>query len=160
MKAIAIFCVAFVLAGQELTAANDLIGNTVADFSKGKNEFTTLLAALQAADLSVTLKGQGPFTLLAPNNAAFAKLPPGKLQELLKPENRDKLRALLLYHILPGKVDAASLKSGKVKTANGKEVEIVFNNNVARINGANILKSDIMLDNGVVHVIDTVLIPQ
>jgi len=122
--------------------------------------FKTLAAALKAADLVETLKGKGPFTVFAPTDEAFAKLPAGTLENLLKPENKAKLAAILTYHVVPGKVMAAEIKPGKVKTVNGSEVTLAAEEGKVKVNEATVIKADIETSNGVIHVIDAVLIPE
>lgn len=122
--------------------------------------FETLVAAVKAADLVDTLQGEGPFTVFAPTDDAFAKLPEGTVADLLKPENQDKLKSILTYHVVPGRVlakDVADLNSAE--TANGESVKISTDGADVRINGAKVLSTDIECSNGVIHVIDTVLIP-
>ncbi len=135
----------------------------IVDTAVKAGSFKTLVAAVKAAGLVDTLKGEGPFTNFAPTDAAFAKLPKGTLDSLLKPENKDKLVAILTYHAVPGQVmaaDAAKLPNGaKVKTVNGKEI-IVRNKKGVRINNAKVTQADIACTNGVIHVIDTVLLPK
>lgn len=117
--------------------------------------FNTLAAALEAGDLIETLKGDGPFTVFAPTDEAFAKLPAGTVEDLLKPENKDKLVAILTYHVVPGKVMAGDLLSTTgAKTVNGQKAPIGLT-----IAGANIIKTDIKASNGVIHVVDTVMLP-
>jgi uncharacterized surface protein with fasciclin (FAS1) repeats len=132
----------------------------IVDTAVAAGQFNTLAAALEAADLVGTLKGDGPFTVFAPTDAAFAKLPEGTVESLLKPENRDKLVAILTYHVVPGKVKAADVvKLSEAKTVNGKDVAITVADNGVRINDANVIKTDIGASNGVIHVIDTVILP-
>ena len=120
---------------------------------------TTLVAAVTAAGLVDTLKGEGPFTVFAPSDAAFAALPAGTVEDLLKPENKDKLTALLTYHVIAGKVMAADLTEGmKAATVNGAEVTITLDGG-AKVNGATISTADIAASNGVIHVIDAVIMP-
>jgi uncharacterized surface protein with fasciclin (FAS1) repeats len=121
--------------------------------------FSTLVSALRAADLVGALQGKGPFTVFAPNNAAFAKLPPGALEDLLKPENKKKLAAILKNHVIEGKVMAADVKSGTVKTLDGKKVEVAVENGKVGFGGAQVIATDIKASNGVIHVIDTVVMP-
>jgi len=121
--------------------------------------FNTLVAAVKAAGLVETLQGHGPFTVFAPTDEAFAKLPKGTVEELLKPENKDKLVAILTYHVVAGKVMAADVKTMKAKTVNGKELNVNVANGTVTINGAKVLKTDVAASNGVIHVIDTVVIP-
>ncbi|MCF7765256.1 MAG: fasciclin domain-containing protein [Verrucomicrobia bacterium] len=121
--------------------------------------FNTLVAAVKAAGLVETLQGHGPFTVFAPTDEAFAKLPKGTVEELLKPENKDKLVAILTYHVVAGKVMAADVKTMKAKTVNGKELNVNVANGTVTINEAKVLKTDVAASNGVIHVIDTVVIP-
>ena len=132
----------------------------IVDTAVAAGQFTTLAAALEAADLVGTLKGDGPFTVFAPTDAAFAKLPEGTVESLLKPENRDKLVAILTYHVVPGEVTAADVvKLSEAKTVNGQDVAITVADNGVRVNDANVIKTDIDASNGVIHVIDTVILP-
>ena len=122
-------------------------------------QFKTLVAVVKAAGLVDTLSGKGPFTVFAPTDAAFAKLPAGTVDDLLKPENKAKLTAILTYHVVPGKVMAADVKSGDVKTVNGKELKVDVEPGSVKVGNATVVKPDVMASNGVIHVIDTVLIP-
>ena len=122
--------------------------------------FKTLVAAVKAAGLVETLQGKGPFTVFAPTDEAFAKLPPGTVEDLLKPENKDKLVAILTYHVVPGKVMAADVKTMMVKTVNGKELSIKVDDGKVTVNGAKVIKTDVAASNGVIQVIDTVLLPK
>ena len=132
----------------------------IVDTAVGAGSFNTLVAAVQAADLVETLKGDGPFTVFAPTDDAFAKLPAGPVEDLLKPENKDKLQAVLLYHVVPGKVTAADVvKVSSAKTANDMNLSVMVDGQMVKINEAQVVKTDIMTSNGVIHVIDTVLIP-
>ncbi|WP_184679188.1 fasciclin domain-containing protein [Algisphaera agarilytica] len=126
--------------------------------------FNTLLAAAEAAGLVETLQSEGPLTVLAPTDAAFAKLPEGTVESLLEPENKDQLVAILTYHVVPGKVDsAAALEAGTATTVQGGEltfsVESHGDHDHAQVNGVNIIKTDIETTNGMIHVIDAVLLP-
>ena len=132
---------------------------SAADVSKQNVELSTFIKALNAADLSNELASHKEVTIFAPANSAFEKLPRGTVEELLKPENKDKLKALLLFHIIPGKYMAADAKSGTVKTLNGKSVEIVVKDGKITVNGANVISGDIVGQNGVIHVIDQVIQP-
>ena len=124
-------------------------------------DFKTLVAALKAAGLVDTLNGPGPFTVFAPTDAAFAKLPAGTLQDLLKPENKEKLVAILTYHVVAGDVMAKDVvKMTEAKTLSGKDVKISVRDGKVKINDATVIKADIGCSNGVIHVIDSVLIPQ
>lgn len=131
----------------------------IVDTAVGAGNFTTLVAAVQAAGLVDTLKGPGPFTVFAPTDAAFAALPAGTVEDLLKPENKDKLVAILTYHVVPGKVMSTDLTDGLMaKTVNGADVTITLDGG-AKVNGATISTADIEASNGVIHVIDAVILP-
>ena len=137
-------------------AEKDIVDTAVAA------QFKTLVAAVKAADLVDTLKGEGPFTVFAPTDEAFAKLPPGTVEELLKPENKDQLMALLPYHVVAGKVmaaDVVKLNGRNVKTVQGNPVAIQVNGGAVMVGKAKVTKTDIVTSNGVIHVIDTVLLP-
>ena len=124
-------------------------------------QFKTLAAALTAADLVETLKGEGPFTVFAPTDEAFAKLPEGTVADLLKPENKAKLIAILTYHVVPGKVMAADVvKLTSAKTVQGLEVAIKVDGGKVMVDNANVIKTDIKCKNGVIHVIDAVILPK
>ena len=123
-------------------------------------QFKTLAAALGAAGLVDTLKGPGPFTVFAPTDEAFAKLPAGTVENLLKPENKDQLTAILTYHVVPGRVMAADVvKLKEAKTVNGKMLNIKMKGDAVMINDAKVTATDIAASNGVIHVIDTVILP-
>ena len=135
-------------------------GKDIVDTAVGAGNFKTLAAALQAAGLVETLKGDGPFTVFAPTDAAFAKLPAGTVENLLKPENRDKLKAILTYHVVAGKVTAAQvMKLKSAKTVEGSDVTIATSGGKVKVDNANVVKTDIAASNGVIHVIDTVIMP-
>lgn len=135
----------------------------IVDTAVGAGTFKTLAAALGAADLVATLKGAGPFTVFAPTDEAFAKLPAGTVETLLKPENKDKLKEILLLHVVPGNVYAADVvKLTEAKTAGGKTVAISTEGGVkvgTATGKANVVKTDIKASNGVIHVIDAVILP-
>ncbi|QEH33385.1 Immunogenic protein MPT70 precursor [Aquisphaera giovannonii] len=134
----------------------------IVDTAVAADSFKTLVAAVKAAGLVDTLKGEGPFTVLAPTDEAFAKLPEGTVESLLKPENKEKLVAILKYHVIPGKAmaaDVVKLDGEKVKTAEGKSVKVAVKDGSVMINGAKVVKTDIEASNGVIHVIDTVILP-
>jgi uncharacterized surface protein with fasciclin (FAS1) repeats len=123
--------------------------------------FTTLAAALTAADLVTTLKGPGPFTVFAPTDAAFAKLPAGTVDNLLKPENKAMLQNVLKYHVVAGKVSAADvIKLTKATTLQGQDVTIAVTGSTVKVNDATVTATDVQASNGVIHVIDTVLLPK
>jgi uncharacterized surface protein with fasciclin (FAS1) repeats len=122
--------------------------------------FTTLATALQAADLATTLTGPGPFTVFAPTDEAFAKLPAGTIENLLKPENKDKLRRILTYHVVPGEVRAADVvKLQSARTVSGDTITINVKDGLVHVDAANVTKTDIQASNGVIHVIDAVILP-
>jgi len=132
----------------------------IVDTAVAAGQFKTLATALDAAGLVETLKGDGPFTVFAPTDEAFAKLPAGTVENLLKPENKDQLVAILTYHVVPGKVQAADVvKLDEAKTVNGKMVDITVESDTAMVNDAKVTKTDIVASNGVIHVIDTVILP-
>ena len=122
--------------------------------------FTTLARALEAAGLLETLQTPGPFTVFAPTDDAFAKLPKGTLESLLKPENKAKLQKILKYHVVPAKVMAADVKAGKVATAAGDKLTIKVADGKVHVDKANVVKTDIVASNGVIHVIDSVVLPK
>lgn len=134
-------------------------GQTIVDIAAGNPDFSTLVTAVKAAGLAETLSGTGPFTVFAPTNAAFAKLPAGTLESLLKPENKDKLAGILTYHVVAGEVLAADVvKLKSANTVNGKAVTIDASAGV-KVNDATVTATDIDASNGVIHVIDTVILP-
>ena len=141
--------------------AADKGSKDIVDTAVAAGQFNTLAKALQAAGLVETLKGKGPFTVFAPTDDAFAKLPAGTLDDLLKPENKEKLKSILLYHVVSGKVTAAQVKKMKsAKTVNGQEVTIMVHDGNVMVNDAKVVKADVMASNGVIHVIDSVLLPK
>lgn len=132
----------------------------IVDSAVAAGQFNTLVAAVKAAGLVDTLKGEGPFTVFAPSDEAFAKLPAGTVEDLLKPENRDQLVAILTYHVVSGKVSAADVvKLSEAASLQGSALAISVEGASVRINGANVLKTDIETSNGLIHVIDAVLLP-
>ena len=133
---------------------------SIVAIAAGSDQFSTLVAAVKAAGLVETLDVKGPFTVFAPTNEAFAKLPGGTVESLLKPENRDKLVAVLTYHVVPGKVLAADVKNMKAKTVNGQKVNIQVSDRGVMVDNAKVVKTDLIAANGVIHVIDTVILPQ
>ena len=136
-------------------ASRDIVDTAVAAGS-----FKTLAAALKAAGLVDTLKGEGPFTVFAPTDEAFAKLPAGTVEGLLKPENREKLKAVLTYHVVPAKAMSKDLKDGQsVKTVNGQELTVKVDGGAVTVGDAKVAKADVAASNGVIHVIDSVLLP-
>ena len=121
--------------------------------------FNTLVAAVKAAGLVETLQGPGPFTVFAPTDEAFAKLPKGTVEDLLKPKNKAKLVAILTYHVVAGKVMAADVKTMMAKTVNGKSLSLKVTGGAVTVNNAKVMKTDVAASNGVIHVIDTVVLP-
>lgn len=132
----------------------------IVDVAVAAGQFSTLAAALEAADLVDTLKGDGPFTVFAPTDEAFRKLPEGSLDSLLLPENRDQLVSILTYHVVAGKVMAADIvQLESATTVNGSDVDISVDGETVRIDQANVISADIAASNGVIHVIDAVILP-
>lgn len=132
----------------------------IVDTAVAAGSFKTLVAAVQAAGLVETLKGKGPFTVFAPTDEAFAKLPAGTVESLLKPENRETLIAILTYHVVAGKVMAADVvKLTEAKTVQGNSVKIAVKDGKVAVDKANVIKTDIVTSNGVIHVIDAVIVP-
>jgi uncharacterized surface protein with fasciclin (FAS1) repeats len=145
-----------VFAGPNPTPKQDIVDTAVAAGS-----FKTLATALQAAGLVDTLKGKGPFTVFAPTDEAFAKLPAGTLEDLLKPENKERLAAILTYHVVPGRFLAAQvIKMDSAKTVNGQSLTINTNGGTVMVDNAKVVKTDILCSNGVIHVIDSVMLPK
>ena len=132
----------------------------IVDTAVGAGSFKTLVAAVQAAGLVETLKGAGPFTVFAPTDEAFAKLPAGTVESLLKPENKEKLVAVLTYHVVPGKVMAADVvKLTEAPTVQGSKAKVKVVDGTVMIDNAKVVKTDIETSNGVIHVIDAVILP-
>ncbi|KIC43766.1 Nex18 symbiotically induced protein [Ruegeria sp. ANG-S4] len=141
------------------SAMADGHGKDIVDTAVGAGSFGTLVAAVQAAELVDTLKGEGPFTVFAPTDEAFAALPEGTVETLLKPENKDQLVAILTYHVVPGKVMSGDLSDDMTAaTVQGGDITIDLDNGVM-INDANVVQADIETSNGVIHVIDKVILP-
>lgn len=136
------------------TSAPDVVA-----VASGNSSLSTLVAAIKAAELVEALQAEGPFTVFAPNNAAFAKLPAGSLEDLLKPENKKKLAGILKNHVVKGRVMAADVEPGMTKTLNGKKVELAKRNGKVCYGDATVLEADITGSNGVIHIIDTVVMP-
>ena len=147
----------FIVAATLATAALAAQAADIVDTAVAAGSFKTLAAALQAADLVGTLKGKGPFTVFAPTDEAFAKVPKADLDALLK--DKAKLTAVLTYHVVPGKVMAKDIKAGSVKTVQGGNVTLATRGGVM-VNNAKVVSADVAADNGVIHVIDTVLMPK
>jgi uncharacterized surface protein with fasciclin (FAS1) repeats len=151
-----ILSIPFAVQARPKAASQDIVDTAVAAGS-----FKTLAAALQAAGLVETLKGKGPFTVFAPTDEAFAKLPAGTVDDLLKPENKEKLAAILTYHVVSGKVMAAQVtKMNAAKTVNGQFLAISVNGGTVTVDNAKVVKTDILCSNGVIHVIDSVVLPK
>jgi uncharacterized surface protein with fasciclin (FAS1) repeats len=154
------FAMAIALSASSVTLAQSKKKDIV-DTAVAAGNFKTLAAALQAAGLVDTLKGPGPFTVFAPTDEAFAKLPASTVENLLKPENKQKLIAVLTYHVVAGKVMAKDVvKLQEAKTVNGQDVKIMVDGGKVMVDNANVVKTDIQCTNGVIHVIDTVLLPR
>jgi uncharacterized surface protein with fasciclin (FAS1) repeats len=141
-------------------SAASAMSKDIVDTAAGAGQFKTLVAAVEAAGLVDTLKGDGPFTVFAPTDEAFAKLPDGTVDDLLKPENKDKLVAILTYHVVPGKIMSGDIsgKSTEVKTVQGDMLSVDATDGV-KVDEAKVVKADIDASNGVIHVIDTVVMP-
>jgi uncharacterized surface protein with fasciclin (FAS1) repeats len=156
--AMASLAAALVLGGFQAASAK---GGDIVDTAVGAGSFNTLVAAVKAAGLVDTLKGEGPFTVFAPTDEAFAKLPAGTVESLLEPENKDRLIAILTYHVVPGKVMSGDLagSSMNVKTVQGQSISVQAFGNV-RINDATVTAADVEATNGVIHVIDSVILPK
>jgi uncharacterized surface protein with fasciclin (FAS1) repeats len=158
-KLVSLFAAAVCAFGLSARAAH---AQDIVDVAAGNPQFSTLVAAVKAAGLVDTLKGPGPFTVFAPTNAAFAKLPKGTVESLLKPENKAKLVAILTYHVVPGRVMAADVlklrNNTPVKSVQGATIR-VRNKPGVMVNNARVIKTDVAADNGVIHVIDTVIMP-
>jgi uncharacterized surface protein with fasciclin (FAS1) repeats len=157
------FLIAGALAVMATAFAQDMMSKTVVEIAAGNKDFTTLVTAIKAAGLAETLSGKGPFTVFAPTNAAFAKLPKGTVEDLLKPENKAKLTSILTYHVVGAKVlaaDAIKMDGKSAKTVNGQEIAIKVKDGKVMVNDATVTTADIVGSNGVIHVIDTVLLPK
>ena len=141
------------------TQAADSKSQDIVDVAVGAGSFKTLVAAVKAAGLVETLKGDGPFTVFAPTDEAFSKLPKGTLESLLKPENKKKLQYILTYHVVAAKVPSSKVIEGKVAMVNKKHAKISIKNGNVMIDQANVVKTDVMASNGVIHVIDQVILP-
>lgn len=159
---LAIVMSGFVFAGNANAqcSSKEMKKSDIVDLAVNTDFLSTLVAAVQAGDLVETLKGDGPYTVFAPTNEAFAALPEGTLEDLLKPENKDKLVQILTYHVVAGEVKSTDLKDGmKAKTVEGSEIKINITDEGAKINDAKVKTADIIAANGVVHVIDQVILP-
>lgn len=164
MKVVCTFATALMLAVASATAAEP--SKDIVDTAVGAGKFKTLVAAVKAAGLVETLKGDGPFTVFAPTDDAFAKLPEGTVESLLKPENKEKLVAILTYHVVPGKVTAADVvKLSEAKTVQGSKAKITVKKSkkgksVVMVDKAKVVATDVMTSNGVIHIIDSVILPK
>ncbi|MFQ3583580.1 MAG: fasciclin domain-containing protein [Cyanobacteriota bacterium] len=144
-------------AATETVATTDAATGTIVEVATKDGSFSTLIQALEAAGLVETLSGEGPFTVFAPTDEAFAALPEGTLEQLLLPENREQLIQILTYHVIPGEVLSTDLKAGEVVTVEGSPVEISLADGVM-VNDAKVVKPDLEASNGVIHVIDKVIL--
>jgi uncharacterized surface protein with fasciclin (FAS1) repeats len=148
----------FAVAGLGLLSFVGAQAADIVDTAVSAGQFNTLVKAVQEAGLVDTLKGPGPFTVFAPTDAAFAKLPAGTVEGLL--QDKEKLKAVLTYHVVAGKVMSSDVKTGKVKTVQGSSANLVARGGNVMIDNAKVVKADIETDNGVIHVIDTVILPK
>ncbi len=146
-------------ASKSASASTCAAGKDIVAVAAGGENFKTLVAAVKAAGLVETLQGKGPFTVFAPTDEAFAKLPAGTVEDLLKPENKEKLVAILKYHVVPGRVLAADVKTMEAKTAQGQSVKLKVSDEGVMVDNAKVIKTDLLAENGVIHVIDTVILP-
>ena len=155
------FCLALVLCCLMVTATVTYAQEKdIVDTAVGAGSFNTLVAAVKAAGLVDTLKGPGPFTVFAPTDDAFKKLPPGTVEDLLKPENKAKLTAILTYHVVPGKKMAAEVvKMKSLKSVQGSPIKVTVKGDKVMAAKATVVKTDVMASNGVIHVIDAVMMP-
>jgi uncharacterized surface protein with fasciclin (FAS1) repeats len=147
-----LFAAAALTAASSLASAADIVDTAVS-----AGQFNTLVKAVQAAGLVDTLKGKGPFTVFAPTDEAFAKLPAGTLESLL--QDKEKLAKILTYHVVPGKVTASQVKPGSVKTVQGQSLTVRTEGGGVMVDNARVIKTDVMASNGVIHVIDSVVLP-
>lgn len=142
-----------------MSESAEMSSGTIVDVAGSTEDLSTLVTAVEAAGLTETLSGEGPYTVFAPTNEAFEALPEGVLDALLEPANQEALTAVLTYHVVPGEVTSDQIEAGDVKTVEGSDVTIETDSGVT-VNGATVVTADVMADNGVVHVIDEVLIPE
>ncbi len=154
MKKLTLLCTALLALTLNAHAAKDIV-----ETAESTGTFKTLVAALNAAGKTTMLKEKGPYTVFAPTDEAFNKLPKGTVETLLKPENKEKLGALLAYHVMKGKVMLADMKTMKAPTANGADLNVKVKDGKVMVNDAHIVKADVQASNGVIQVIDTVLMP-
>ncbi|MEO0409301.1 MAG: fasciclin domain-containing protein, partial [Cyanobacteria bacterium P01_A01_bin.135] len=144
---------------EPVAAAPESTSGTIVDVAIANGSFDTLVAAVQAADLAGTLSAEGPYTVFAPTDEAFAALPEGVLNKLLLPENQAALTQILTYHVIPAEVPASAVETGAVASASGEELNIVAGESGVTVNDATVVATDVMASNGIIHVIDTVLLP-
>lgn len=154
MKKLTLVCTALLALAVSASAADNIVIT-----AKNAGSFKTLVAAIGAAGLTQTLEGKGPFTVFAPTDEAFAKLPKGTVEDLLKPENKAKLTSILTYHVLKGEVMAKDVKTMMAPTVEGADLDIKVHDGKVMVNDATVVKADVKASNGVIHVIDTVLMP-
>ncbi len=143
----------------ETTTSESPTAGTIVEVASSNGSFKTLVKAMKAAGLTAELSGKGPYTVFAPTDAAFAALPEGVVEKLLQPENKATLKKILTYHVVPGSVRSTALKQGKVKTVEGAMVDVSLNGSNVMVNNAKVTTPDIQASNGVIHVIDKVIIP-
>jgi uncharacterized surface protein with fasciclin (FAS1) repeats len=158
LRRIATACAVLMLTATTAAAG---MSKTVVDVAAGDDRFETLVQAVQAAGLAETLSGDGPFTVFAPTDDAFAELPEGTLESLLKPENKDRLTAILTYHVLPAKVMAGDIagKELAADTVNGAKLPVDATGDSVTVGGATVIAADVTASNGVIHVVDSVILP-
>ncbi|MDQ6655870.1 MAG: fasciclin domain-containing protein [Verrucomicrobiota bacterium] len=154
MKKLTLLCAALLAFNISANAAEDIVAT-----AKSTGTFNTLVAALDAAGKTTMLEEKGPYTVFAPTDEAFAKLPKGTVENLLKPENKEKLGAILAYHVMKGEVMAKDVKTMMAPTANGAKLDIKVKGDTVMVNDAKVIKADVKASNGVIHVIDKVLMP-
>ena len=152
--------IAILFLGLFMSVSSFAQDQNIVGLAQGQEDLSTLVEALEAAELVETLQGEGPFTVFAPTNAAFEALPEGTLENLLKPENKDQLAQVLTYHVVPGETASTDLSDGmKVTTVEGSDAEVMLQDGNAMIQGATVVTPDVKASNGVVHIIDAVLLP-
>ena len=159
MKLLTSLLVAAATLTSSVTSLRAEDSKTIVEVAAGNPDFSTLVAAVKAAGLVDTLSGAGPFTVFAPTNAAFAKLPKGTVEDLLKPENKAKLASILTYHVVGAKVMAKDVKAGAVKMVSGNDSKVTVDGKTVKIDAATVTATDIACKNGVIHVIDSVILP-
>jgi len=160
IKSLMLVAVAVLMFGSVQAFSGSDKNKDIVDTAAAAGSFNTLVAAVQAAGLEETLRGEGPFTVFAPTDEAFAALPEGTVENLLKSENKDQLIAILTYHVVPGKVTSKDVvKVKEAKSVNGKGIPIAVNDGKVNVDNATVVQVDIMASNGVIHVIDAVMLP-